>query len=518
MMVFFKKCFFLFALIIICSCIRDNKESIVSTQSKSVEELKSLKVWFIGIVDDPRALNSFGLHDQQSLRSNNYYDSKVVNGDSIIMELDSISTDRIMEVSASGKDSFYKGKVFITPGDTVFFEIKDKKLIFHGENANKNNFYNRLYDSTAYSYFLNPYKGDLYNYKNKVDSIYKIKLSFLNDYVKRNDIESKEFFKAVEGDLKHEYLLELIQPRNIDIGNNFFGSRPDEFVHILNEEYQYGERLFDYNYYFNNVSVEDFKDLFLLHNSKSFKRNINAYIRYYFNSDNIEQFTKKGLLVEKRFIEENFKGEIKKFAIAKMIYDYERKGFGYSINNKEVLKSVIKEYENEFLEPSYKKEMIEIVQRLETFDFKLSKAALNANLLSKFGDTITLKEIFERSSKRIKVIDFWASWCSPCVSEIKKGKGFKDKLAVEHNVEWIYLSIDKEQDKWLKMSEELSPFLNVSTQYMVLNGNKSPLAKSLKVVGIPRYIILNHKNSIVLENSPRPSDTLVFKRIIESIK
>ena len=90
-------------------------------------------------------------------------------------------------------------------------------------------------------------------------------------------------------------------------------------------------------------------------------------------------------------------------------------------------------------------------------------------------------------------------------------------MAIERDVEWIYLSIDKDQDKWEKTSQELSDFLNVRNQYLILGGTKTSLASALKVSGIPRYVIFNPKNEIVLENAPRPSDTLVFKKIIDDI-
>ena len=162
--------------------------------------------------------------------------------------------------------------------------------------------------------------------------------------------------------------------------------------------------------------------------------------------------------------------------------------------------------------------MNKINRSLDAFNFKLSDNALHmTKLISLTGDTLTLNEIFTRSTKRIRVIDFWASWCPPCIDEIKRVKDFKDKLSIEKDVEWIYLSIDKDQDKWVRTSQDLTKFLNVRNQYLILGGVNSSLTGSLKVRGIPRYVIFNTKNEIVLDNAPRPSDTIRFKKIINDI-
>jgi hypothetical protein len=91
-------------------------------------------------------------------------------------------------------------------------------------------------------------------------------------------------------------------------------------------------------------------------------------------------------------------------------------------------------------------------------------------------------------------------------------------MTVENNVEWIYLSIDEDKSQWKKKSKDLEEFLNFRNSYYLIEGKKSTLAKFLKVTTIPRYIIFDKANYIILNNAPIPQDNDNFERIINDIE
>jgi len=477
------------------------------------------KVVITGSSDHPNMFKYINILNYSYLFGKSHLDTiSEIFPDSIHMVLNSIEKPLLMEVFTSLDSTFYRGWAFVIPGDSIHIRIKNGTMKFLGKNAILNNYWSEMNKSTP-EYSKNPYLGNLNLYKENVKSIYTQKVTFLNQYIKRHNVQSKLFIKTIRTELKHEYLFTLINPKNVKSRTqDFYFSEIDGLMPIIQKEaYNHPERILDLSDYFGSISIEEFKDANNLNNGMYFKNNINAFIRYYFLDQEYLEYSKEKLLAEKEFIKNNFEGELENYAIAKMIRDYHLKGFGNSIANIEFMKELIDEYEEKFTKPSYIEYMNEIKEDLKSYDFKLSESALDAKFVNHIGDTLTLRKIFARSNKRIKVVDFWASWCPPCIEQIKEGKPFKDRLLVENNVEWIYLSVDKDYQQWLKKNKEFKHVLNFSNSYFILNGYKSLLASSLKVKGIPRYVIFNQENKIVLNNAPSPSDKVYFERIIDDI-
>lgn len=107
---------------------------------------------------------------------------------------------------------------------------------------------------------------------------------------------------------------------------------------------------------------------------------------------------------------------------------------------------------------------------------------------------------------KIVYIDFWASWCAPCISEMPKSKLLREKYANDEIV-FIFISIDNNLKSWTNSQHRL--LLNKDDRsFLMANTKESKLIRSLKLTSVPRYIIFNKKGRLINPNAPNPSEII----------
>ena len=120
----------------------------------------------------------------------------------------------------------------------------------------------------------------------------------------------------------------------------------------------------------------------------------------------------------------------------------------------------------------------------------LGSIAPTVTVTTQDGQTQLLS--FSHQSNRYLLLDFWASWCEPCLKEVPNLKRLYEKYH-EKGLEIIGLSVDKNMKEWTAILEEMDePWTNY------IDSDKQAIME-YQVQYIPSIFIMDSNGKIIAE-------------------
>ncbi|MFN3803033.1 TlpA family protein disulfide reductase [Belliella pelovolcani] len=175
--------------------------------------------------------------------------------------------------------------------------------------------------------------------------------------------------------------------------------------------------------------------------------------------------------------------------------------------NRDVILSYLDKYKAEYGELS---PLEELAQEMEFQAIEIDDMALQ----SMNGETILWEELKNHWKGKVIYLDFWASWCAPCLRAMPYSKSLNRKLSDEEVV-FIYLSINDKEKPWLEKSHL---FEIAENNYLIKNSKTSEFIKANKINTIPRYLIFDREGNLVHLDAPGPEKDESFEVLMQILK
>ena len=226
---------------------------------------------------------------------------------------------------------------------------------------------------------------------------------------------------------------------------------------------------------------------------------LNDYLDYMVNKNWKLDTTQQWIEVKKKFIDAHFPENFQPYAYAQVAYDFfSRVEIEKGIAAFEKYKSITKD--NEYT--PLLEELLITVSKLTA-----GKPAPDFTLEDVNGKQVSLRD-FEG---KIVYLDFWATWCGPCMRELPHLEKLMEALKGK-DVVFLGISFDGEEEAWKTMVREK----NLQGVHVIAHGGfRSEVAESYNIIGIPQYYIVDRDGKIAVANAERPSGDV--KGILEKL-
>jgi thiol-disulfide isomerase/thioredoxin len=146
------------------------------------------------------------------------------------------------------------------------------------------------------------------------------------------------------------------------------------------------------------------------------------------------------------------------------------------------------------------------------FSQKEKRTMPSVNVTDMEGGKVNTSE-FNNDGKPI-IINFWATWCSPCKRELNNIADVYDEWEEETGVKLIAISIDDARN-----SGKVAPYVNgKGWDYEVYIDSNQDLKRALNVNNVPHTFLLNGKGEIVWQhNSYQEGDEDVLFEAVKAL-
>ena len=124
-----------------------------------------------------------------------------------------------------------------------------------------------------------------------------------------------------------------------------------------------------------------------------------------------------------------------------------------------------------------------------------------------------MDDIFQQNKGKVVYVDFWGTWCGPCLAEMPNSKIVEHEL-MDEDVIFVYICLESEEKQWKTTLEKLQLG---GHHYHLSRQQSSEIRTLFSITGIPFYLLID-KNGIIKEKGSHLRPLNVKNKILEMLK
>ncbi len=194
-------------------------------------------------------------------------------------------------------------------------------------------------------------------------------------------------------------------------------------------------------------------------------------------------------------IENNFTGFARDYLLSRLMYSAYAKGTKVPSDYKE-------KYKSYSVDKAYRK-IVKNTRKQRLRNDKDNKDAPNKLLAADGKSQVSLDTLLGRYKGKYVYMDFWASWCWPCMKEMPYLQQKIEKYS-NNNITFLTVSIDRETFLWRDaiIKQNIKSWNN----FLLLDAAKTSFSKQYAIRSIPRYILFDKDGKVMNATAPLPSE------------